>query len=236
MNFFRSLSRPTNIIKYLGNITSGNIKTLLPDFDYTHLTTNNFIVEPAKNIPNSEWSTGIDWEHHGGSDFTVYVSATATYNVSKSYNAATGDFSCSISAAGSNPGVKVYCYDENKIFIPQDLEDTMVYKLGTGTSFDIRAMIPTIDYTKLTVHDFIVECKTVKGGASAGRYDQTGSGSGSVNIGKSYNSSNGIFNISGTRVDYDCPVHGGYWDGQSAGSGWSSVDIVSYVVKGTIIN
>ena len=32
-----------------------------------------------------------------------------------------------------------------------------IYSLGTGISFDIKELVPNIDYTKLTVSDFIVE-------------------------------------------------------------------------------
>lgn len=113
MSYYRTISVPSTVMVYLGESTTGNIKTLAPDIDYTSLTSENFIVVPKNNIAYSEWSTGIDWEHHGGSDFTVYVSATATYSVSKSYNAKTGEFSCSISTSAGNPGVKVYFYKEN---------------------------------------------------------------------------------------------------------------------------
>ena len=35
-----------------------------------------------------------------------------------------------------------------------------VYYLGTGTSFDIKTLLPTVDYAKLTSDNFIVGCNT----------------------------------------------------------------------------
>lgn len=113
MSYYRATPAPSNVMIYLGESKTGNIRTLAPDIDYTSLTSNNFVVVPKNNIAYREWSAGIDWEHHGGSDFTVYVSATATYNVSKSYNSNTGEFSCNISTSAGDTGVKIYCYKEN---------------------------------------------------------------------------------------------------------------------------
>ena len=85
-----------------------------------------------------------------------------------------------------------------------------VYKLGTGSSFDIKKLLPELDYTKLTVNNFIVQPTkiNVSGRSSAGNGNSEGnvnlggstsaSGSNSTTITKKY--SNGVFSVSNTSV------------------------------------
>ena len=70
-----------------------------------------------------------------------------------------------------------------------------IYCLGTGTSIDLTTLLPDIDYTTLTVDNFIIgDPESIRLSAStADGCDPAGSVSGTKNFVKSYNSSTGIF-------------------------------------------
>ena len=49
-----------------------------------------------------------------------------------------------------------------------------VYYLGVGTSFDIKTLLPSIDYTKLTIDDFVSTGEIADSISSNSNYDNGG--------------------------------------------------------------
>ena len=70
-----------------------------------------------------------------------------------------------------------------------------IYYLGEGTSFDLKTIIPSVDYTKLTADNFIVEAQS-KASTTIGGFTSGGPSSdfiqGSTTLNKSYNASTGV--------------------------------------------
>ena len=88
--------------------------------------------------------------------------------------------------------------------------------LGTGTSFDIKTLLPNVDYTKLTKDNFIVGISSVPSVSSSGMeniiagtygykvntdYKVTTTASG-ITISKSYNSSTGVLTVTAKQTVY----------------------------------
>ncbi len=72
-----------NIPILLGTATSFNVKTLVPNVDYTKLTADNFFIKSVSGVGDFEVSvSGIQEHPYGKGSFT------------KSYNASTGVLSC----------------------------------------------------------------------------------------------------------------------------------------------
>ena len=102
-------------------------------------------------------------------------------------------------------------YDKNsEITIPiETIENEVnlsnVYYLGQGTSFDVKSLLPNIDYTKLTIDNFIVEIVSMPS-AAAGvvLYSAGGNWGGAVaggfNTSKTYNTDTGILTISAKQT------------------------------------
>ena len=90
--------------------------------------------------------------------------------------------------------------------------------LGTAKTFDVKSLVPSIDYTKLTADNFFIQTitsymtgahteKTIFSDRSSGEYG--------VEIQKSYNSSTGILTckIRGVNTYYDSNGNGANnWD------------------------
>ena len=103
--------------------------------------------------------------------------------------------------------------------------------LGTGTSFDVKTLAPSVDYTSLTTDNFIVEVSDV-----SSRANGTGSHSGSAGnyttgsfvLTKSYDSVNGILSAYGTVGSYYVAQQTGklYATGSSSAVG----DVHTYLV------
>ena len=78
-------------------------------------------------------------------------------------------------------------------FVPFKGTANMVY-LGAGTSFNIKNMFPTVDYTRLSVHDFVVGFTTAY--ASGGTSESSSAKSASSTITKNYDNSIGVLTLS----------------------------------------
>lgn len=117
-----------------------------------------------------------------------------------------------------------------------DKADNMVkvYNLGTGTSFDIKTLVPDVDYTQLTEDNFIVGTTsgtgldTTASLSTGGTYYAKTNG---LSITKSYNASTGILSVSVTPYTH-------YFRGNGTNNpsvNWtSSVTVFAYVVIGQI--
>ncbi len=138
------------------------------------------------------------------------------------------------------------CYDTNsKISIPQT-SVANVYYLGTGTSFDLKALFPN-DYSKLTANNFLCVAKSVSvsangkggyeihgGGYASDDHIQYTSGSKSSNISKSY--SNGVLTIGGYGASCSDSnnVNSGSVSAYGEISASASISFEVYVVLGKI--
>ena len=77
-----------------------------------------------------------------------------------------------------------------------------VYYLGTGTSFNIKTLLPEIDYASLTPDKFIIGLSGIPSGSTSStemgisRYTASASLSG-ASLTKSYNTSTGVLTIGG---------------------------------------
>lgn len=116
-------------------------------------------------------------------------------------------------------------------------KDVDVYYLGEGTSFDIKTLVPSVDSTKLTANNFVVEPISIYGN---GRNDVRGKGADgywnwslSANMSKTY--SNGVLACSLTgKTDYS---HGGNDYKELSGSANASIPkFKAYLVVGYIYN
>lgn len=75
-----------------------------------------------------------------------------------------------------------------------------VYCLGTGTSFDIKTLLPNINYKKLTVDNFIVTstAKSILWNRDSEGRSSIGAGdyfSGTASIFKNYNADTGMLTV-----------------------------------------
>jgi len=72
-----------------------------------------------------------------------------------------------------------------------------VYNLGKGTSFNIKTLLPDIDYTSLTADNFVIIATSVNASTSTWAHAHTSvSGSGSTSPTCSYNNSSGVLTVS----------------------------------------
>lgn len=91
-------------IYYLGTGTSFNIKTKLPDIDYTQLNANNFIIGASSS--SNTTGTRKTYQTH------QYISGKTTgFNLSKSYNATTG-----VLTVSGNVTTSTVCNDDSYIY------------------------------------------------------------------------------------------------------------------------
>ena len=106
---------------------------------------------------------------------------------------------------------------------------TDVYYLGDSKSIDIKTKYPSIDYTKLTANNFIVEATSgsASGSDSNDWSVSSVSGSASVSCGKSYNNTTGILTIS-------CTVSVSASGGNARVNRSSNVSTKAYMVIGDI--
>ncbi len=85
--------------------------------------------------------------------------------------------------------------------------------LGTATSFNVKSLVPSVDYTKLTADNFFIQ--TIQNNMSGAHTEQSvyadrSNGNYGVEIQKSYNASTGILT---------CQIHGANWYTDSNGKG-----------------
>lgn len=76
-----------------------------------------------------------------------------------------------------------------------------LYDLGTAQSFNIKTLCPNVDYTKLTVDNFIfIELPTIsyKSGNKGSMCDNNSGLGGTGSVSKSYNASTGVLSCSYT--------------------------------------
>lgn len=100
-----------------------------------------------------------------------------------------------------------------------------IYYLGTGTSFDIKTLLPDVDYTKLTVDNFIIPLgtSTLEGGfydANGGVYiyfDGIGNKTANINItlSKAYDNQTGILTIANNTAALLLIGYSNNWNGSS---------------------
>lgn len=108
--------------------------------------------------------------------------------------------------------------------------------LGTGTSFDIKTLVPTVDYTTLSTSNFIVGGKSISALSATGKVKERDHVSGRFdpyNITTSYDNENGILTVSGVRYGfYACGDDGYYYcrDMQA----YSDVTVYAYLVLGEL--
>ncbi len=109
-----------------------------------------------------------------------------------------------------------------------------VIYLGSGISFDVKALVPDIDYSKLTNDNFIVE---VLGWSAATKQTSNGEISSYVTakvtantIGKNYNNSSGVLVINNAKVTAGASSRG------ASTSVTSELNINVYLVSGNIEN
>lgn len=164
----------------LGTAQTFNIRTLLPNVDYTQLTTNNFVIVTSSTL--SHGSTPVYYEGQ-----RTYVNESCT----KSYNSSTGVLTCRLNwnylASGN---VDTTDYASCHVYYVKDI--SKLISLGAGTSFNIRTLYPNL-YQSLTVDNFAMI--TINNASDSAR--SSGSRvSASVTFTKSYNSSTGVFTFS----------------------------------------
>ena len=76
-----------------------------------------------------------------------------------------------------------------------------LYDLGTAQSFDIKILVPNVDYTKLTASNFIfMELPSIsyKSGNKGSMSDNNSGLGGTGSMSKSYNASTGVLSCSYT--------------------------------------
>lgn len=129
-------------------------------------------------------------------------------------------------------------------------EETKVYYLGTGTNFNIKNLLPEIDYTTLTNENFIVGANNFSGGGTShntcGYASRNGLSNGDLAVNSSniypsysYNNSTGILTITNTSgtisLQGQTCISGDYtWRTYKTSS--ISLNMKVYLVIGTIIN
>lgn len=180
-----------NKIIYLGEATSFNIRTLLPKIDPSILTNDNFFILSARaslsitDIFNNQVCQCRD-----------YCVFYAGCGVAKNYNNGT----LNLYSWTSNSGNKG-CYSGGGSYAIKGvfvLKPEKLIRLGTGTSFNIRELLPNVDYTQLTADNFILRAS---GTASESTQRVKEHVKASVSLGasmsftKSYNASTGVLNI-----------------------------------------
>lgn len=117
-----------------------------------------------------------------------------------------------------------------------------VYNLGTGTSFNIQTLLPGIDYTKLTVANF-VRCLGATAINSTGAWADVGYGSSAsaadvdirsqlVSSAMSYNASTGVLTVPSLTAYASCRpnVNGAATDNKSG----STATYTVYLIDGDI--
>lgn len=85
--------------------------------------------------------------------------------------------------------------------------------LGTSTSFNVKSLVPSVDYTKLTADNFFIQTivNQMEGAhTEQSVYSDRSNGNYGVEIQKSYNSSTGVLT---------CQIHGANFYQDSNGNG-----------------
>ena len=108
--------------------------------------------------------------------------------------------------------------------------------LGNGTSFDIKTLVPTVDYKTLSTSNFIVGGKSISALSATGKVKERDHVSGRFdpyNLSVSYNNQTGILSVSGTSYGfYGCGDDGYYYckDMQA----YANVNVYAYLVLGEL--
>lgn len=92
-------------------------------------------------------------------------------------------------------------------------EGNLLYYLGTGTSFDLKSLLPDIDYTQLSDSNFIVvsDGGSVDAHYNSDMYDWNCAGcrsNGNFYINKSYSATTGVLSASVTIGTSGSPIQG----------------------------
>lgn len=93
-------------------------------------------------------------------------------------------------------------------------EGTQVFYLGTGTSFNIKTLLPDVDYTTLTSSNFIV-CQSILNGSGYQGDSFTPNSDGNYNAGSylsvggstpsySYNATSGVLSVTVAKAAVKC--------------------------------
>lgn len=117
---------------------------------------------------------------------------------------------------GKKDGVRGFYTDSSKAddsFVP--FKSNSIINLGTGRSFDLKNLCPDVDYTKLTVDDFIVGASNVPA-SSADNYTPGAPSwmwtavqlSAMTPITKSYNNTTGVLTLGGGTITARGYTHG----------------------------
>lgn len=116
--------------------------------------------------------------------------------------------------------------------IPEEINGNSggVINLGTGTTFDIPKLLPSIDYTKLTADDFIVSSPNTTTCNSSTIYgsDTFGARATYVQPQKNYDATTGILTIENNNLNSQlCDVDSGNWT--TVGSGGTTLQSTVYL-------
>lgn len=178
-----------NVGIYLGSGTSFNIRTLLPNVDYTQLTVNNFYAING----NSNYQI---W-HGGDSKYKPY--RTWVENV-KSYNASTGVLTFyyrGMYSSGQGSGTHQN-YNAQVMFVKKPSK-LVSFTTGSG-AYNVKNLFPN-DYQKMTANNFFI--KNFRGyGDDIGGWGSQSWTFQRINV-KSYNASNGTLTWYNNKVDPD---------------------------------
>ena len=118
--------------------------------------------------------------------------------------------------------------------ISQSSGASNIYYLGTGSSFDLKSLLPNIDYSSLTIDNFIVSTISISSGSyisyawSCSNSPQTYLDGSSLI--KSYNNTTGILSLSGLT-----PRGRGKCDNLWAYSNYGYPSFEVYLVLGQIV-
>ena len=110
-----------------------------------------------------------------------------------------------------------------------------VYYLGTNYTYNIKTLLPDVDYTSLTASNFIVcggnASRVYLGDGNAGCAE-------GVSLSVTYNNTTGVLSIKSTSAGQTANGFGElirrYWGGSPSHSQWQMFTCKSYLVVGTI--
>lgn len=124
----------------------------------------------------------------------------------------------------------------NELYDEINNKVSVIY-LGTGTSFNIKTLLPDIDYTKLTIENFIVgglsapDMMTTNYTTGAGNVEDKAAARG-FKIGKTYNASTGILSLSGASQRIQ--IHKNSTGYSSWAASNQNINCFAYLVIGNI--
>lgn len=197
---------------------------VLVEFNWSE---SNSVLSSREYIKKGETLNGIGAVGATSSSDRYARATTVNSNGVTFLNASNG------SEVGNNQPIPYKIYGV-KEYVVEPVAAGNVYYLGTGTSFDIKTLLPDVDYAKLTSDNFIVGCNTSSStpreNKRPGNADNEWVNANISSISVNYDNSTGILSLSGGVLSV-------------AGGGVLSVynkdaqlPIFAYLVTGNIVN